>query len=96
MKSPVLTALVIYLCVISLIAIIVTIADKIKAKRGKWRVPESTLLIISALGGSAAMYITMHTIRHKTRHIKFMAGIPLIMVFQAVILWWLFNGSGLF
>ncbi len=96
MKSPLLTALVIYLCIISLIAVFVTVADKYKAKRGKWRIPEMTLLLISALGGSAAMYTAMLTVRHKTKHIKFMAGIPLIMVFQAVILWWLFTSSGLF
>lgn len=94
MKSPVLTFFIIYLCVISLIAVIVTIADKVKAKRGKWRVPEATLLLISAMGGSAAMYITMHAIRHKTKHIKFMLGIPLILVFQLVILWWCVNRFG--
>lgn len=88
MKSPVLTVCVIWLCVISLVAVIVTIADKWKAKRGKWRVPEATLLLISALGGSAAMYVTMLCIRHKTKHIKFMAGIPLIFVFQIIILVW--------
>ncbi|MBQ8187348.1 MAG: DUF1294 domain-containing protein [Clostridia bacterium] len=94
MKSPVLTFFVIYLCVISLIAVIVTVADKVKAKRGKWRVPEATLLLISAMGGSVAMYVTMHTIRHKTKHIKFMLGIPLILVFQLVILWWCFTRFG--
>ena len=96
MKSMAFMILTVYLCVVSLIAVFVTITDKIKAKHGKWRIPESTLLMISALGGSVAMYLTMHTIRHKTKHIKFMAGIPLIMVFQAVILWWLFTCSGLF
>ena len=94
MKSPVLTFFVIYLCVISLIAVIVTVADKVKAKRGKWRVPEATLLLISAMGGSVAMYVTMHTVRHKTKHIKFMLGIPLILVFQLVILWWCFTRFG--
>ena len=94
MKSPLLTALVIYLCVISLIAVIVTISDKYKAKRGKWRVPEATLLTIAALGGSVAMYGTMLTIRHKTKHIKFMGGIPLILLFQGIILRWCFLHFG--
>lgn len=94
MKSPVLTAAVIWLCVISLIAIGITVADKIKAKRNRWRVPEATLLMISALGGSAAMYLTMLTIRHKTRHIKFMLGIPLILVFQIVVVIWCINRFG--
>ena len=72
----------IYLAVISFIAIVVTISDKSKARRNKWRVPEAALLGISALGGSVAMLITMLIIRHKTKHIKFMLGIPLIIALQ--------------
>ena len=72
----------IYLAVISFIAIVVTIADKSKARRNKWRVPEAALLGISALGGSVAMLITMMIIRHKTKHVKFMLGIPLIIALQ--------------
>lgn len=73
----------VYLGLISLIAVAVTVADKIKAKKHRWRVKESTLLIIAALGGSVAMLITMLLIRHKTRHAKFMVGIPLIIAAQA-------------
>ena len=75
-----------YIIIINLVAIIVTINDKSKARKSKWRIPESTLLIISALGGSAAMLITMKKIRHKTKHTKFMIGIPIIIVLQALIL----------
>ena len=81
----------IYIGVISLISMIVTVSDKAKSRKGQWRVPEKTLLILSALGGSLAMYITMQIIRHKTRHIKFMLGIPIIMFFQAIVIWYLFN-----
>jgi len=49
------------------------------------RVPEKTLLIIAALGGAIAMLITMRTIRHKTQHMKFMIGIPAIIVAQCVL-----------
>ena len=66
------------------------------AKKGGWRVPEALLLLLSALGGSLAMYITMLLIRHKTKHIKFMLGIPIIMVFQAVLLLWLNSKMPLF
>ncbi len=48
----------------------------------EWRVPEKTLLIISALGGSVAMLLTMLKIRHKTKHMKFMIGIPVIIAMQ--------------
>ena len=60
--------------------------DKYKAKRGKWRIKESTLFLLSALGGSAAMYITMRLIRHKTLHKRFMIGIPLIIIAQTALL----------
>ncbi|MBR4959396.1 MAG: DUF1294 domain-containing protein [Clostridia bacterium] len=76
--------ILVYLGILSGISACVTIADKIKAKNGVWRVQEATLLLLSALGGSAAMYITMRLIRHKTKHRKFMLGIPLIMVFQCI------------
>ena len=73
----------IYLAVISLIAIVVTCYDKIAAtKRPRHRTPEATLLLISLLGGSVAMYVTMRVIRHKTKHMKFMIGIPVIMLLQ--------------
>lgn len=94
MKYPILTLLIIHLCVISLISIFVTVSDKIKAKRGKWRIPEAVLMLLSALGGSFAMYLTMQLIRHKTKHKKFMVGIPIIMVFQLILLIWILYHLG--
>ena len=82
-----------YLAAISLLAIILTIHDKRAAQQRKWRVRESTLLLIAALGGSVAMLLTMHIIRHKTKHAKFMVGIPVIIMLQivlAIVLWRLF------
>ena len=79
-----------YLALISLVSAAVTIADKqFSKKAGHRRVPESTLLLYSAFGGSVAMLITMLTVRHKTRHIQFMLGIPLIILFQAVVAVWI-------
>lgn len=75
-----------YLTVISLISVIVCVADKSRAKKGKWRIKESTLFLLSALGGGAAMYITMRVIHHKTLHKRFMIGIPLIIIIQATLL----------
>ena len=76
-----------YFCLISLIAATATVIDKLRAPDpSKRRVPENTLLLLSALGGSVAMYITMVMIRHKTRHSKFMLGIPIIILFQTVVL----------
>jgi len=70
------------------LAVIITIHDKSAARRHKWRVRESTLLLVSALCGSVAMLVTMLLIRHKTKHAKFMVGLPVIIALQiaAVIL----------
>lgn len=78
-----------YLAVVSLLSVIAAVADKIKARRGERRVPENTLMLLAALGGSAAMLVTMLLIRHKTRHIQFMLGIPIIMILQAPVVYWL-------
>ena len=73
-----------YIAIMSLISIIVCIYDKIAAKHNpKHRTREATLLLLSALGGSVAMLVTMLLIRHKTKHLKFMVGIPLIIALQA-------------
>ena len=74
-----------YLAAISLLAVIITIHDKSAARRHKWRVRESTLLLVSALGGSAAMLTTMLLIRHKTKHAKFMVGVPVIIALQIAV-----------
>ena len=74
-----------YIAIISLISIIVCVYDKgiSKKNRVELRIPEATLLLLSALGGSVAMFVTMLLIRHKTKHVKFMLGIPIIMILQA-------------
>ncbi len=78
--------ILVYLAVISLAATVTAITDKVRASRQRGRrVPENTLMLLGALGGAGAMLITMLMIRHKTRHIKFMLGLPIILVFQAVI-----------
>jgi len=76
----------VYLAAISLLAIILTTHDKRAAQQHKWRVRESTLLLIATLGGSMAMLFTMHIIRHKTKHKKFMVGLPLIIAVQLALL----------
>ena len=74
-----------WLALISLIACVVTVYDKIASKRRpRHRTPEKTLFLLSVLGGSVAMYATMQLIRHKTQHKRFMIGIPLIIVAQIV------------
>ena len=80
--------LIAYLAIISLISIIVCIYDKKISKKNKveLRIPEKTLLILSALGGSVAMLTTMLITRHKTKHVKFMLGIPVIIILQVALI----------
>lgn len=74
-------AVLLWLAVISVVSAIISIYDKIAAKKlPKRRIPEKTLLIFGALGGAAAMYFTMLLIRHKTQHAKFMLGLPAMLV----------------
>ena len=87
LKYPIATACIGYLLIVSLVSIILTIYDKSIAGTGKRRIPEATLLMWSALGGSVAMLLTMLSIRHKTQHKKFMIGIPLIMILQAALIY---------
>lgn len=85
-----------YFIAISLIAAITTVFDKHRARIHGWRVPEATLFLLSLLGGSAAMFAVMLLIRHKTRHKRFMIGIPLIMIAQAVLIYILHKNYGIF
>ena len=82
--------LAVWLVIINFISVIVCIADKSRAKRGKWRVRESTLWMLTFLGGGAGMYLTMRLIRHKTRQKSFMIGIPLIVILQIIAVFCIF------
>jgi len=83
--NAIFTAAPFYLAAISVFAAVITVYDKFAAKSRLRRVSESFLIFIALLGGSAAMLGTMLLIRHKTRHLKFMAGIPLIILLQLCI-----------
>jgi uncharacterized membrane protein YsdA (DUF1294 family) len=60
------------------------LADKHKARHGAWRIPEATLMWTAILGGSIGALLGMYLFRHKTRHLKFILGIPLILTLQIV------------
>lgn len=85
-----------YIGFISVLSVILTVYDKIAAKKNpKKRIPENTLMYVGILGGAAAMFVTMNIIRHKTLHKKFMIGLPVIIVLQTVIIIIVFNKTGL-
>ena len=75
----------IYLLLINFIAFLLTYYDKKASKIGLIRVKENTLMLVALLGGSAAMYITMKMIHHKTRVSLFMVGLPFIFVVEMIL-----------
>lgn len=82
-----------YLLIINTLTAAVTVWDKIAAKRHRWRVPESTLMLLAGLGGTAGMLFAMLTARHKIRKKKFAIGVPLMLLAQiALIAFLLKNG----
>lgn len=74
-----------YILGINVIAFIVYGIDKLKAKRGKWRIPESTLLLLAAIGGSLGAWLGMKVWHHKTMHKKFQYGVPLLLILQLAL-----------
>jgi uncharacterized membrane protein YsdA (DUF1294 family) len=72
----------VYLLVVTVAAFAVYGWDKLCAKRGMWRVPERILLLLALLGGSVGALAAMAIFRHKTLHLKFRYGVPLILILQ--------------
>jgi uncharacterized membrane protein YsdA (DUF1294 family) len=79
--------LLLYLLAINAFAIFIMYNDKKKARRGYWRVPEGKLFLVALLFGSAGILIGMKLFRHKTRHFKFVYGIPAILIVQLFLLY---------
>lgn len=76
---------VLYLIVINILTFLVFGIDKRKAQKGRWRIPEATLIGLSAAGGSIGALLGMHLFRHKTHKRKFTLGIPAILIAQAAL-----------
>lgn len=73
-----------YLILVNAVGFLLMLADKQKAKRGAWRIPERTLMISALLGGSVGAILGMQIFRHKTKHPKFSIGLPLILAAQII------------
>ena len=74
-----------YLIGINILTFLFYGIDKWRAKRNKWRIPESTLIWLAIVGGSIGALLGMYLFRHKTKHNKFAIGLPVILVLQAVL-----------
>lgn len=75
-----------YLVLINAAAFVLMLADKLKARKGAWRIPEATLMGMAFLGGSVGAIAGMYAFRHKTRHKKFTVGLRLILAAQAAVI----------
>ena len=74
-----------YLLMINFIGFFMMWSDKRKAKKGKWRIPEQTLFIVTALGGGIGTIAGMYTFRHKTKKLKFTIGLPAIVILEIIL-----------
>ena len=79
----------VYLLAINALLFALMGIDKYKAKRGLWRIPEKTLFLTAALGGSIGGILGMKTFRHKTRHNSFKYGFPAILAAQLALFGWI-------
>lgn len=76
----------VYLFLINAVSFALMLADKAKARKKKWRIPERTFLFLALAGGSVGIIVGMNIARHKTKHASFTIGVPCIFAMQLVIL----------
>lgn len=75
-----------YLVIINIVGFLSMYIDKRKAKKHQWRISENTLMLIALIGGSVGSLVGMNIFKHKTKHLKFSIGIPLILLLQLVFI----------
>ena len=81
--------ILVYLAVITVVTFLVYGIDKWKAQHNRWRIPESALLGLAAIGGSVGAWLGMQVWHHKTQHKKFQYGVPAILAAQVAAVIWL-------
>ncbi len=75
----------IYLLIINALGFLLMLVDKFKAKKNLWRIPEKVLFATALLGGSLGVIGGMYAVRHKTKHISFTIGVPVVLALQIVV-----------
>lgn len=86
--------LFLYLLLINAAAFFLMLADKQKARKNRWRIPERTLILSAVFGGSIGALAGMYSFRHKTKHLKFTLGVPAILIAQIFLAFWFFSRFG--
>lgn len=74
-----------YLVIINAAGVLIMLIDKQKAQKNLWRIPERSIMSIALSGGSIGVLLGMHIFRHKTKHLKFTIGVPMILAVQILI-----------
>ena len=82
-----------YLLAVNIASFLLYGIDKYKAKKGKWRVSEATLLMMAVIGGSIGAWAGMRLWHHKTMHKKFKYGIPIIIIMQIALVTYLHTNN---
>lgn len=77
--------------VMSLVAFCAFGIDKYKARHDRWRIPESTLLLIALFGGAVGAYLGMKAFHHKTMHKKFTIAVSLLALIHIAVIFWSFG-----
>lgn len=85
--------ILIYLVIITVVTFFAYGIDKWKAQHNRWRIPESVLLGLAAIGGSVGAWLGMQVWHHKTQHKKFKYGVPAIFVAQVAVAVWLLSAN---
>ena len=75
-----------YIVGVNILAFLVYGIDKWRAKKGKWRISEATLLLLAIIGGSIGAWLGMKVWHHKTMHKKFKYGVPAILIIQIILI----------
>lgn len=89
MNDLIIKILICYFVIINVISFITMYVDKKRAEAHKWRIPEARLFLFAAILGSIGILAGMSVFRHKTKHMKFVIGIPCILIIQMVIVYYI-------
>lgn len=81
--------ILLYLLIINAVSFLLMLADKRKAQKNLWRIPERTLFTAALFGGSIGSIVGMYLFRHKTKHWYFVIGMPAILAAQIALIWFL-------
>ena len=82
---------IIYFIIINLLSFSIMWYDKKKAKKNEWRISEKALFLFALFLGGIGIYSGMYKFRHKTKHLKFMIGIPIVIILNGITIYYLFT-----